>query len=53
MTNANTETKQSLNYGQQNTKPDNDFKEINHNMSLNLSNSFIKYVLEELEKWAS
>ena len=53
MANENTETKQSLNYGQKNTKLDNDFKEINHNMSLKFSNSFIKYVLEELEKWAS
>ena len=53
MKNANTETEQSLNYGQQNTNLDNDFKEINHNMSLNLSNSFINDILEELEKWAS
>ena len=53
MKNANTKTKQSLKYGQKNTKLDNDFKEINHNMSLNLSNSFIKDVLEELKKWAS
>ena len=53
MRNENIETKQSLNYGQQNTKLDNDFREINHNMSLNLSSSFIKDVLEELEKWTS
>ena len=42
ITNAITETEQSLNYGQKttNTKLDNDFKEVNHNMSL----KFIQFI---------
>ena len=42
MENANTETEQSLNYGQKktNAKLDNDFKDINHKMSL----KFIQFI---------
>ena len=53
MTNANTKTKQSLNYGQKNTKLDNDFKEINHNMSLTCPIHSLMMFWKSFEKWAS
>ena len=36
-----------------NTKFDNDFKKMNHNMNFNLLNPFIKDILEELKEWAA